>query len=103
MPLAALLLGLAKLIASYWAVRVVAKIALAATVVTLVFTQSDNVVTAIQDYIAGLSDTTVLGQAVPIVGMMSYMGVFEAMSMLLGAHLAILSFRLVAKIVEWVS
>lgn len=78
-----------------------AKLVLIVAVLGTVWVMADYAVSEVNAYIATLEDGEVGGYEVPVLGMLAYMGVFDGISVVIGAYLAILLIRLGYKVLGW--
>lgn len=79
----------------------IAKLVFSGTVIVVAYNLATGVVDDLVAWLGTLSEPVVAGEVVPILAMMQWSGFFEALSILLGAHLAVLTIRLVMRGVDW--
>lgn len=78
------------------------KLGLALLLIGVMWGLADTSIDFLITYLDGLEDTTILGQSFPVIAMMRYMGLFQALSILIGAHVSVLGFRILDRIMGWV-
>lgn len=78
-----------------------AKLGLIVSVLGTVWLVQDYATDELTLLILSLEDSEINGYQVPVLGMLAYMGVFDGLSVVLGAYITILSVRTAFRVLGW--
>lgn len=93
-----------QLLMAYFAAVTVGKILKLTAMVGLITAAvllADSAVDSVVLYIAEMAEPLVGSTEVPIVAMMDYMGLFDALSVVFGAWSGVVTFKLAVKVIDW--